>query len=61
MMQYEEQVVEKMAESDDPVKMGIQYAMIGNYIDFGAMHSVDEKYLQKLLDTVSERPINEAV
>ena len=50
MMQYEEQVAEKMTESDDPVKMGIQYAMIGNYIDFGARITVTEDHLTELLN-----------
>ena len=51
MMQYEEQVVERMEESEDPIKMGIQYAMIGNYIDFGARITVTEDHLTELLNT----------
>ena len=51
MLQYEDQVVERIAESDDPLKMGIQYAMIGNYIDFGARITVTEEHLAELLNT----------
>ena len=35
--------------SDEPLKLAIQYAMIGNYIDFGAMKEVDEKQLHEFL------------
>ena len=62
MMLDKEMYTEGVVNSaKDSLKCALQYSMTGNYIDFGAMHSVDEKYLQKLLDTVSERPINEAV
>lgn len=35
--------------AQDPLEAAIQYAMIGNYIDFGAMENVDEKALEHLL------------
>lgn len=41
------QAVEK---TDDKLKLAIQYAMIGNYIDFGAMKEVDEEKLNELLE-----------
>ena len=50
MMNHEEQVNGKLAVSDDPVKTGIQYAMIGNYIDFGARINVNEEQLTELLN-----------
>ena len=50
MMNHEEQVNNKLAESDDPIKTGIQYAMIGNYIDFGARINVNEEQLTELLN-----------
>lgn len=49
MMGYEEQVKETLQESEDAVKTGIQYAMIGNYIDFGARINVNEEQLTELL------------
>ena len=51
MMQYEEKVLEHMGKSQDPIKTGIQYAMIGNYIDFGARITVTEDHLTELLST----------
>lgn len=50
MMNHEEQVKHKLEWSADPVKTGIQYAMIGNYIDFGAGIHVNEEYLTQLLN-----------
>lgn len=50
MMGYENKVREKISSSDNPLKLACQYAMVGNYIDFGAMKNVDEKYLDELLD-----------
>ncbi|MBR4085223.1 MAG: DUF89 family protein [Lachnospiraceae bacterium] len=45
----------------DPFKHALKYSMTGNYIDFGSMNVVDEDYLQKLLDTVEERPISDEI
>ena len=50
MMNHEEQVNNKLAQSDDSIKTGIQYAMIGNYIDFGARINVNEEQLTELLN-----------
>ena len=50
MMGHEEQVNKKVTQSKDPIKTGIQYAMIGNYIDFGARISVNEEQLTELLN-----------
>ena len=51
MMQYEEQVLEHIVKSENQIKTGIQYAMIGNYIDFGARITVTEDHLRELLNT----------
>ena len=59
MMQYEDKVMEHMAKSKDPVKTGIQYAMIGNYIDFGARITVTEEHLTELLNTPDRFVIEE--
>lgn len=59
MMQYEKQVLEHMEQSEDPIKTGIQYAMIGNYIDFGARITVTEEHLTQLLNTPDRFVIDE--
>lgn len=42
----------------DPLMMAVQYAMAGNYIDFGAMDSVDENQLRVQLDQAADIVIN---
>ncbi len=59
MLDHEEQVNGKLAESADPVKTGIQYAMIGNYIDFGARINVNEEQLTELLNDSDRFVIDE--
>lgn len=44
----------KIKNSDDRLKLAIQYAMIGNYIDFGAMKEVEEEKLNELLEQAKE-------
>ncbi len=49
---------EHLAKSESPLKLAIQYAMVGNYIDFGAMNKVDEDTLQQFFDNAGENPID---
>lgn len=50
----------KIDEAEDPLKMAIQYAMIGNYIDFASTHQVKEEELDRLLeDAKIQCPVNE--
>lgn len=41
---------EKISSSADPLRLAVCYSMLGNYIDFGAMDSVDEDKLKTMLD-----------
>lgn len=59
MMNHEEQVKHRLTQSDDSVKTGIQYAMIGNYIDFGARINVNEEQLTELLNDSDRFVIDE--
>lgn len=59
MMGYEEQIRRKLEKSQDSVKTGIQYAMIGNYIDFGARINVKEEQLTELLNNPDRFVIDE--
>lgn len=59
MMKREERLQKKLDEADDSLKLAIQYAMIGNYIDFGAMKHVDEAYLNGLLDEAEKNPVSD--
>lgn len=59
MMRHEAQVDEKLMQSADSVKTAIQYAMIGNYIDFGARINVNEEQLTELLNDSDKFAIDE--
>lgn len=59
MLGYEKPLTQRIKEAEDPLKRAIQYAMAGNYIDFGAMQNVDETYLNNLLDNADHNPIDE--
>ena len=50
MLAREEALQARVLSAQDPLQAAIQYAMIGNYIDFGAMENVDETALSALLD-----------
>ncbi len=59
MKKEEEKIVQEIAKAKDPLKRAIQYAMTGNYIDFGAMSHVDNAKLEELLDRSQENHIDE--
>ncbi len=61
MLGKETEIYKQITDSDDYLKTAIQYAMIGNYIDFGSMHTVDEAYLEKALQQSKERIVDEGV
>ena len=43
--------------ADDRLRMALQFALAGNYIDFGALSNVNEKDLQNHLNTAVDIPI----
>ena len=59
MMGYSDMVKEKIASADDSLKLACQYAMVGNYIDFGAMKNVDQDYLTTLLENAQKTNVDE--
>ena len=50
VLQMESGVRKKIEESDDPLAAALVFARIGNYIDYGAMHDVDEETFLSLFD-----------
>ncbi len=50
MLERYEDFQKKIKEDDEELKLAIQYAMIGNYIDFGAMKEVEEEKLNEFLE-----------
>ena len=61
MLAKESYIYAQIMLSEDILKTAVQYAMTGNYIDFGSMHTVDEEYLEKSLQESAERNVEEAV
>lgn len=59
MLGYEAEVWEKINQAEDRLKLAMQYAMVGNYIDFGAMEHVDENYLSELLHSAQDKVMSE--
>ncbi len=48
MLSWEADFAAAIAEADDSLAMAVRFAMLGNYIDFGAMDSVDEERLRRI-------------
>ncbi len=50
VLSIEDKIREKIEESEEPFVTALAYARVGNYIDFGAMNSVDENTFMSLLE-----------
>ena len=61
MLVKESEIYAQIQDTEDCLKTAIQYAMTGNYIDFGSMHTVDEAYLENALQESKERTVEEGV
>lgn len=60
MLRMEEKLWEDICSAEDALKRAIQYAMIGNYIDFAALKNVDEATLLNFLGKADTVDVNEA-
>ena len=52
VLSLEDDIRRKIEESDNPLETALAYARVGNYIDFGAMNSVDEDTFLSLIEGV---------
>lgn len=59
MMEKVEGIQKKIKEAEDPFRLALQYAMTGNYIDFGAVDHVNVEDLEALLEKASQIPLKE--
>lgn len=59
MVGLEEKLWDDILKADDPLERAIQYAMIGNYIDFAALKNVDENTLLSFLFKAPEEIVDE--
>ena len=58
MLKLEEKLWNDIEAAKDPLERAVQYAMIGNYIDFAALKNVDESTLLGFLDKAAEEKVS---
>lgn len=58
MLQMEDRLWEEIQSAKEPLKRAVQYAMIGNYIDFAALKSVDENTLLEFLNKAEKETVD---
>lgn len=59
LMDKQDFIREKIADSFEPLKLAVKFAQLGNYIDFGALDSVSEEVLESRLNSADETVIDE--
>lgn len=60
MLGREEELDQKVQKADDPLRQALQYALTGNYIDFGALgNAVSEEKLSELIEAAGEIAFDE--
>ncbi len=52
MLSKEKEFRASIENSAEPFETAVKFALLGNYIDFGAMYSVSEEKLNELIETV---------
>lgn len=57
MLEKEKSVSEKIRSAADPFRAALQYAMTGNYIDFGTLERVDDGQLDAFLADAESIPL----
>ena len=59
MLRKEAEICRKIGEAADPLALALRFAQIGNFIDFGAMDSVDDAKLMEFLEQAETLPLSE--
>ena len=59
MLEKETEIRQKIREAADPLALALRFAQIGNFIDFGAMDSVDDAKLMEFLEQAETLPLSE--
>ncbi len=60
MLERETELAGNVRNAENPLLLTIQYAMAGNYIDFGAMNHVDENQLNQILENAENISVSSA-
>jgi uncharacterized protein with ATP-grasp and redox domains len=59
LMSMEDEILNNIYNSHDKLLTALKYAMVGNFIDFGAMDKVDINELKNLIKNASKQIIND--
>ena len=59
MMEKEAEIRQKISEASDPLALALRFSQIGNFIDFGAMDSVDDGKLMEFMEQAETLPLSE--
>ena len=59
MLGKEAEIRQKISGEADPLALALRFAQIGNFIDFGAMDSVDDGKLMEFLEQAETLPLSE--
>ena len=59
VLSLENNFEDKIYNSDNQLKAAVKYAMVGNFIDFGAMDSVDEQKFKEKLESTNNMSIDD--
>ncbi|WP_405727149.1 damage-control phosphatase ARMT1 family protein [Anaerotignum sp.] len=58
MLEKEDEIREKISNAADPLALALRFAQIGNFIDFGAMDSVNDAKLMEFLEQAETLPLS---
>ncbi len=59
LLKKEMEIRQKIRNASDPLGLALRFAQIGNFIDFGAMDSVDDEKLMAFLEQAAELSLDE--
>jgi damage-control phosphatase, subfamily I len=59
MLELEEKIQSQIDDSNNPLLSALRYAMVGNFIDFAAMDTIDQEKLNELIQTAESQNLDE--
>ena len=59
LMEREAEIRQKISKAGDSLALALRFSQIGNYIDFGALGSVDDDKLRDFLEQAETLPLSE--
>lgn len=58
LISMEEEILKSVHGSEDKLLSALKYAMVGNFIDFGAMDKIDVNELKKLIENADKQEVD---